>query len=64
MVFPNWGAIAANTLNSTKRKSVGLIGSYVKERATTKDKLIAFAIMFGIAVFILSAFILYMWLTN
>lgn len=64
MVFPNWGAIVANTVNSMNRKSVGLIGSYVKERATTKDKFIGFGIMFGIAVFIWSAFILFMWLTN
>lgn len=63
-VFPNYGAIVANTINSINKKSVGLVGDYAKERATIKDKLIALSIMIGVAMFIWGAFILFMWITN
>ena len=63
-VFPNYGAIIANTINSMNRKSVGLVGEYVKERATTKDKLIGFGIMIGISMLIWVGFGLFMWVTN
>lgn len=65
MVFPNWGAMSANIVNSmNRRKGIGLIGDYVKERATTKDKFIGFGIMFVIATFIWLAFIICMVITN
>lgn len=63
-VFPNWGAIVANTINSLNNKQNGLVGNYIKERANTKDKIIAFSIMLGCAVFVWIGFILLMWLTN
>jgi t-SNARE complex subunit (syntaxin) len=62
--FPNWGAIVANTINSLNNKQDELVGDYVKERATVKDKLIGYGILIGITVFILAIFIIVLWVTN
>ena len=62
-VFPIWGAISANIINSQNKKQE-LVGDYVKERANTKDKVIGFGIMIGSAVFIWIVFVVWMWLSN
>jgi CHASE3 domain sensor protein len=62
--FPSWGAIVANTINSLNNKQDGLIGDYVKERATAKDRLIGYGILIGITAFILGIFLILMLITN
>ena len=48
MVFPNWGAIAGNIINSQNKKYTGLVGysNYKPTRKPTKkDWLIAILLM-------------------
>ena len=56
MVFPNWGAISANIINSQNIKNKGLVGSYRPTRKPTKKDL-----SIGILLMIIPAIII--WIT-
>ena len=65
MIFPNWGAISANIINSNNKKSNEAIGSYRPTRKPTKkDLLIGFLLLFIPALIINLAFVVIMYLTN
>ena len=65
MVFPNWGAISANIINSQNQKKFKLIGKQIQTRKPTKkDWVIGTLYMVIPAVIIWILFIAVMYFFN
>lgn len=65
MIFPNWGAISANIINSQNNKNEELVGSYTPSRKPTKKDWFIASLFFIIpAVILWLGLIITLYITN